>query len=49
VTSGSIAFEAHGLHHEVGGCVWGVCYYVGLFEEPSGDKYDDYTGSTQKR
>lgn len=45
VESGSVTFEARGFHHTVGGCFWGVCYYVGLFEEPSGDKEQDYTGS----
>ena len=45
VSSGSIEFEARGFHADVGGCFWGVCYYVGLFEEANGDKLADYTGS----
>lgn len=45
VSSGSIDFWAQGLHANVGGCVWGVCYYVGIFEESSGDKLTHYTGS----
>ena len=45
LSSGSIEFEARGFHADVGGCFWGVCYYVGLFEEANGDKRADYTGS----
>jgi hypothetical protein len=45
VDSGSVSFEARGFHHLVNGCVWGVCYFVGLFEEANGDKQADYTGS----
>jgi len=45
VGTGSVIFEARGFHHNVGGCLAGVCYYVGLFEEANGDKETDYTGS----
>jgi hypothetical protein len=45
VPSGSLELEVKGLHPNVSGCLSGVCYYVGIFEEPSGDKYGDYTGS----
>jgi hypothetical protein len=45
VDTGSVTFEARGFHHNVGGCLAGVCYYVGLFEEANGDKGGDYLGS----
>jgi len=45
VESGTLSFEVTGIHAGVEGCVAGVCYYVGLFEESNGDKQDDYTGS----
>lgn len=45
VPSGSLELEVKGLHPNVSGCQWGVCYFVGIFEEPSGDKAHDYTGS----
>lgn len=45
VRSGVMSFEVTGIHADVGGCTQGVCYYVGLFEEQSGDKLGDYTGS----
>ncbi|MBW2704407.1 MAG: hypothetical protein JRF33_26615 [Deltaproteobacteria bacterium] len=45
VGSGSLSFEARGFHLNVGGCFWGVCYYVGLFEESNGDKGEHYDGS----
>lgn len=45
VRAGTLSFEITGIHADVGGCTSGVCYYVGLFEEPSGDKGGDYTGS----
>ncbi len=45
LSSGSIEFEVRGFFHAVQGCFWGVCYYVGLFEEANGDKEADYQGS----
>ena len=45
VRSGRISFEVTGIHADVGGCLMGVCYYVGIFEESNGDKNGDYTGS----
>lgn len=45
VKSGTLSFEVKGIHADVSGCLAGVCYYVGLFDEATGDKKGDYTGS----
>ncbi len=45
VTKGKLSFTITGVHANVSGCLMGVCYYVGLFDEPNGDKKGDYTGS----
>jgi len=45
VTAGSLTFKVQGIHANVDGCLMGVCYYVGLFDEANGDKSGDYTGA----
>lgn len=44
IQSGSLSFEVTGIHANVGGCLLGVCYYVGIFDNPTGDKHADYNG-----
>lgn len=44
VQSGSLSFEVTGIHANVAGCLLGVCYYVGIFDNPTGDKHGDYHG-----
>ena len=45
VRAGSLSFKVTGIHADVGGCLMGVCYYVGLFDEASGDKGTHYDGA----
>ena len=45
VRAGSLSFQVTGIHANVGGCQMGVCYYVGLFDDESGDKATAYDGA----